>query len=118
MYRIRLIYDVPGWADYRRCHGIAKYAPDDFQVDVGRGCPRIDESDWRGYDLILNLMPDDNQTLRQLLARREEASVIVDGIDSVMPARDVDDIFDLFRRLIQERELSGNYRPPSRINFS
>jgi glycosyltransferase involved in cell wall biosynthesis len=80
MHRIRLIYDVPGWAYYRRCHGVAKHAPDDFQVDIGRGFPRIDESDWRGYDLILNLMPD-QAALRAVLDRREESPVIVGGLN-------------------------------------
>lgn len=82
MYRIRLIYDVPGWAYYRRCQGIAKYVPDDFQVDVGRGFPRINEGIWdsRGYDLILNLMPD-QAALKAVLKRRGDKPVIVSGLN-------------------------------------
>ncbi len=82
MYRIRLVYDVPGWAYYRRCQGIAKYAPDDFQVDVGSGFPYIDDSTWNitGYDLVLNLMPEQG-SLRRLLAKRKERPIIVGGLN-------------------------------------
>jgi glycosyltransferase involved in cell wall biosynthesis len=82
MYRIRLIYDVPGWAYWRRCQGIAKYAPDDFTVDVGRGFPGIDEDAWPagGYDLILNLMPDQS-SLRETLRRRLDNPIIVGGLN-------------------------------------
>ena len=32
MYRVRLQYDVPGWAYYRRCAALQKHAPADHVV--------------------------------------------------------------------------------------
>lgn len=31
-FKVHLVYDVPGWAYYRRCQGLASHAPDDFDV--------------------------------------------------------------------------------------
>ena len=82
MYRIRLIYDVPGWAYWRRCQGIERHYPVNFDVHVGRGFPTIDENGWHpdGYDLILNLMPDQS-ALRTVLEMRGENPIIVGGLN-------------------------------------
>ncbi len=82
MYRIRLNYDVPQWAYYRRCAGIAKHAPENFQVDIGAWHPCVGMVTWpedTKYDLILSLVPDDNQTLRKALAERGQSKTIIVG---------------------------------------
>jgi len=37
MYTVNLHYDVEGWAYYHRCKALAKYAPQDFKVNVISG---------------------------------------------------------------------------------
>lgn len=85
MYRIRLNYDVPQWAYYRRCAGIAKHAPENFQVDTGAWHPCHGMASWPGdieYDLIMSLVPDDESTLRKALKERgQEDTVIVGGLN-------------------------------------
>lgn len=82
MYHIRLNYDVPQWCYFRRCEAIARYAPDDFRVDLGRWHPCIEKQRWDAalkYDLILNLVPDDHQTLRKHLADRGDTETVLVG---------------------------------------
>lgn len=85
MYHIRLNYDVPQWCYFRRCEAIARYAPNDFRVDLGRWHPCIEKQRWDAalkYDLILNLVPDDHQTLRKhLIERGDTETVLVGGLN-------------------------------------
>ena len=82
MYRIRLNYDVPGWAYHRRCEGIAKYAPANFRVDLGQWFPSGAMAalpDDTRYDLVMSLAPDDRQTLRRELAKRGQSNTVIVG---------------------------------------
>jgi hypothetical protein len=61
MYRVRLQHGGKGWAYWRRCEALKKYAPGDFHVDVGQWhpCTGIDPwPDGAEYDLVLQLVPD------------------------------------------------------------
>ncbi len=81
-YRILLNYDVPGWAYHRRCAGIAKHAPENFQVDLGQWFPTGGMAalpDETRYDLVMSLAPDDRQSLRRELAKRGQANTIIVG---------------------------------------
>lgn len=52
-YRVRLLYDVHGWAYHRRCQALQKYAPEDFEVTIGgRYGQALRE---KSYDLVLQL---------------------------------------------------------------
>ena len=83
MYRIRLIYDVPGWAYHRRCEAIAKHAPSDFRVDLC-GWFGPDRNEWpadRKYDLILQLVPDHANLRKMLDSRGQHDTIVVGGLN-------------------------------------
>ena len=40
-YRIKLLYDTPGWAYHNRCLALQRNAPDDFKVSLAK---RLDRS--------------------------------------------------------------------------
>jgi glycosyltransferase involved in cell wall biosynthesis len=82
MYKIRLNYDVPHWAYYRRCKAIQRNAPDDFDVDIGAWHGMANRDVWlKKYDLILQLVPD-HQNLRTFLNRMgHRDTVIVGGLN-------------------------------------
>lgn len=82
MYRIRLNYDKPRWAYHRRCKAIQKYAPDGWTVDIGPWHPNLFPDMWdeaTRYDLIMSLVPDVQQRMRQELAKRGEMNTVLVG---------------------------------------
>ena len=50
--KIKLLYDAPGWAHWKRCMILREYAPPDFDVDVGCGVGGYTS---HRYDLQLQL---------------------------------------------------------------
>ena len=84
MYRVRLHYDVPQWAYFRRCAAIQKYAPPDFQVDVGAWHPCVTIEEWPAetyYDLVLQLVPDHLRLKAMLLGRGHGSTIVVGGLN-------------------------------------
>jgi len=84
VYRIRLHYDVPQWAYYRRCHAIKKHAPPDFQVDMGEWHPCVRREQWpaeKRYDLILQLVPDREHLRKHLDKVGHHETVVVGGLN-------------------------------------
>jgi glycosyltransferase involved in cell wall biosynthesis len=82
MYRVRLNYDKPRWAYYRRCRAIQKYAPAGWEVDIGPWHPNLFPEMWdesTRYDLIMSLVPDVQQRMRQELAKRGETETVLVG---------------------------------------
>ena len=53
-YKILIIYDVPGWAYWRRAMALKKYAPNDFVVDLSSN-DEVKRKDFRNYQLVFNL---------------------------------------------------------------
>lgn len=79
MYRVRLQYARPYWAYYRRCQGIARYAPPDFKVDMGAWHPCAGRDDWpedAQYDLVFQLVPD-HEALRRFLEDRGQSDTLI-----------------------------------------
>eukprot|EP00913_Durusdinium_trenchii_P013432 g12613.t1 len=59
--RMRIVYDVEGWAFYRRAVSLQKYAPEDFEVSIG---PDVGEGSW---DLVFLMSAPDATRIRSLL---------------------------------------------------
>ena len=53
MYNIRLLYDVKGWAYYWRCLALQKYAPSDFNVEIGSDYGKAFKE--KKHDLVFQL---------------------------------------------------------------
>lgn len=51
--RVRLLFDIRGWAYYYRCVALQKYAPEDFEVTIGPDYGRAFKRD--RHDLVLQL---------------------------------------------------------------
>lgn len=61
-HRVLVIYDSVGWAYWHRAKALQKYAPSDFQVDVGKKFVK-------GYDLILLLVYNEAKNIRHRLGK-------------------------------------------------
>jgi glycosyltransferase involved in cell wall biosynthesis len=79
-YRVRLLYDVPGWAYHSRCVALAKYAPEDFEVVLDRG--NLSRFSEEPFDLNLQLVYPHAGLLRQHLDRLGQKSIIVTGCNT------------------------------------
>ena len=83
-YRVRLLYDVPGWAYYRRCEALKKYAPDDFEVSTGPNYGaafRLAKSSGQPIDLALQLCYDCTDRLRKHITNGKYNIVLVAGLN-------------------------------------
>ncbi|HUU46039.1 MAG TPA: hypothetical protein VM118_09915, partial [Acidobacteriota bacterium] len=81
---MRLQYDVPQWAYFKRCAALAKYAPPDFAVDTGAWHPCVSIDSWPAgarYDLIMQLVPDHDRVRAELDARGMHDTLIVGGLN-------------------------------------
>jgi glycosyltransferase involved in cell wall biosynthesis len=78
VYKIKLLYDAPGWAHWKRCRTLRKYAPPDFDVDIGQGVGRFSS---HRYDLILQLCCCYASQLRQHLDRMRHDTALVSAIN-------------------------------------
>lgn len=127
MYHLRLQHGGVGWAYWRRCMALQKYAPPDFQGDVGQWhpCTRIDPwPDDTTYDLVLQLVPDIHG-LKQRLMQRGETAIVVAGLnvgwghhsERLKMACDADHIVvnnrDLWERLGRRRPVQRSQGPPT-----
>ena len=84
MYRVRLNYDVPHWAYYRRCEAIRKYAPPDFHVDMGAWHVGPARETWPAttrYDLVLQLVPDHVRLRAFLDEQGHQDTLVVGGLN-------------------------------------
>lgn len=79
-HRIKLLYDVPGWAYAYRCEALAKYAPPDFHVTIERGNLGCFPDD--PQDLHLQLCYSEAARLRSHLQRLGQKSIIVTGCNT------------------------------------
>lgn len=52
--RLLIVYDVPGWAYWRRAEALRKYAPKDFDVEVA-AVAELANLSGRKYDVVFNL---------------------------------------------------------------
>jgi len=78
-YTVRLLYDVPGWAYHHRCKGIQKYAPADFQCDIGPDYGAAFRK--TKYDLVMQLCYSHTRTIRRHIEKKQYPMVIVSGIN-------------------------------------
>lgn len=78
MYKIKLLYDVLGWAYYWRCEALRKYAPEDFRVDTGLGNGPYSNHE---YDLVLQLSYGHTHAVRKHLRRMGHNTVLVAGFN-------------------------------------
>lgn len=80
MYRIKVLYDAPGWAHWHRAQALVKYAPADFQVDTGSG---LGGYTTHRYDLIF-IIPGGwiRHLMRHLRAHKHaDSTAVVAGIN-------------------------------------
>lgn len=79
-YRIKVLYDAPGWAHWHRARALVKYAPNDFEVDIGRG---LGGYTTHRYDLIFLIPgPAAPGLMRHLRAHgMADTTVVVGGLN-------------------------------------
>jgi hypothetical protein len=80
VYRLRILYDVPGWAYHHRADALQKYAPPDFEVSLDRGNTGAFEDEY--HDIYLQLCYSEVWRLRQHLLARGHDSLIVTGCNT------------------------------------
>jgi glycosyltransferase involved in cell wall biosynthesis len=84
-YGVRLQYNVPGWAYYKRCIALQKYAPPDFDVSIGawHPCDKIDQwpDDGKKWDLVLQLVPDHPAVRAKLDEHGMQDTLLVAGLN-------------------------------------
>lgn len=68
-YKVRILYDVKGWAYYNRACALRKYAPADFYVDIGADYGRALNK--RNYHLILQLAYSYVKPVREHLNKKQ-----------------------------------------------
>lgn len=84
MHSIKLLYDAPGWAHWRRCHVLKKYAPKDFDVQIGQGVGKFSN---KRYDLVLQLCCAYVGHLRKHLDSLRQDTLLVSSINVGWSAR-------------------------------
>jgi glycosyltransferase involved in cell wall biosynthesis len=79
-WKVRLLHDRPGWAYWRRCEALKKYAPADFEVTTGLGNGEqiVDEP----QDLYLQLCYSKSLQLREECYLAGHKSLIVTGFNT------------------------------------
>jgi len=78
-YTCRLLYDVPGHAYHHRCKALQKYAPDDFDIDIGPDYGAAFRR--KKYDLVLQLCYSHTRTIRRHIEKAGYKMVVVAGIN-------------------------------------
>jgi len=79
VYRVRLLFDIKGWAYHRRCQGLEKYAPDDFEVTIGPDYGRAFKR--ARHDLTLQLCYACTKNVREHIDRAAYGTLVVSGIN-------------------------------------
>lgn len=79
MYRVRLLYDVKGWAYYHRCVALQKYAPPDFEVTIGGDYGAAFKE--KPYDLVLQLCYGCAKDVRRHIQIAKYNMVVVTGFN-------------------------------------
>jgi hypothetical protein len=78
MIKLVIIADVEGWAYDRRAKALQKFAPDDFQVDVGYVW-EMDGFPWQDYDIVFNIEYSMSSLARQRLKNTGSKAVLVNS---------------------------------------
>ncbi len=78
-YRVRINYDVPGWAYHSRGLAIQKYAPADFDVELASWFRNPDHS--KPYDLVFQLPPAHAALRKQLDAAGYRKTLVLGGLN-------------------------------------
>ena len=73
-YKIKLLFDVPGWAYYWQCVAMKKYAPKDFDVTIACEYNDIRE---KNYDLILQCAFSYAGQLKKCLLAAKQKTLVV-----------------------------------------
>ncbi len=74
-YRIRILYDVVGWAYYHRAVALQKYAPSNYIVDIGSDYGK--SINGHDYDLILQLAYSYIQPLKSFLKNAKKSIPVI-----------------------------------------
>ena len=78
-YRVRLCYDVKGWAYFRRCEALQKYAPDDFEVTIGPDYGSAFKK--KKHDLVLQLCYPYVKQIARHVQKGYPGMVLVTGVN-------------------------------------
>jgi glycosyltransferase involved in cell wall biosynthesis len=87
--RVRVIYDIDGWAYHNRALALRKYAPEDFEVAIAP-CPRRDDIDAalgdEPADVVLLLPAPRAEMVRNAMCRRGWRTKLVSAWSYPWPA--------------------------------
>jgi len=73
-YKVKLLFDVAGWAYYWQCVAMKKYAPEDFEVSIGSEYNDIRQ---KNYDLILQCAFSYAGQLKKCLIVAKQKTLVV-----------------------------------------
>jgi len=78
-YKVRILYDVKGWAYYHRACALRKYAPSDFYIDIGADYGRALKK--RDYHLIMQLAYSYIKPIRNHLNKRKSKTKLMSSFN-------------------------------------